>query len=248
MLMATKDTPLDRSLRLMTALAQTPEGGRLEDVARALGLPLSTAYRLAGTLERHQLLTRSAAGHYGAGPALVAMSEHISQRDFRIRTARPILQQLAQRFQATAHMGMMEGDMLTYHIKAHGGGPALFTREGEQLEAYCSAIGRVLLAHMPQGEQEAYLAAGPFIPLTARTITDPAHLRTMLRAIPTQGFATDDEEIAEGLNCIAVPVENAQQQIVAAISLSFANRPQLQRGRVVAALHKAARAIRSKWS
>jgi DNA-binding IclR family transcriptional regulator len=78
----------------------------------------------------------------------------------------------------------------------------------------------VLLAALPAREREAYVASGPFPALTARTITDPAALRAELEKVREQGYAVDDEEIAAGLHCIAVPVRAPDGRVLAAISAS----------------------------
>ena len=81
--------------------------------------------------------------------------------------------------------------MVTYRIKTGQGAGNLFTRVGMQLEAYCSGIGKMLLAHLPEEQQRAYLAGGPFPALTAKTITQPEALAQELERIRAQGFALD---------------------------------------------------------
>jgi DNA-binding IclR family transcriptional regulator len=110
--------------------------------------------------------------------------------------------------------------MVTYRIKTGRGAHDLFTRTGLQLEAYCSGIGKVLLAHLPVAERHAYLAAGPFVALTSHTITDPARLAVALDAVRAEGFATDLGEIVEDLQCLAVPVRQPDGRVRAAISVS----------------------------
>jgi IclR family acetate operon transcriptional repressor len=90
-------------------------------------------------------------------------------------------------------------------------------------------IGKVLLAHLPGPEQSRYLAAGPFVALTDRTITDPARLKAELGRIAGQGFAIDNEEVVTGLQCLAVPVRTGRGEVVAAISTSRAARGDLDR-------------------
>ena len=76
------------------------------------------------------------------------------------------MEDLAKRTGLTVHLGVFEGDMVTYLVKAAGVTDVL-TQEGMQLEAYCSGIGKVLLAFLPLDEREQYLAGGPFVRLTA---------------------------------------------------------------------------------
>jgi DNA-binding IclR family transcriptional regulator len=150
--------------------------------------------------------------------------EGISARSQMARLARPALAELATACNATAHLGVLENDMVTYLVKesAPSAGPAAsFTRENAQLEAYCSGIGKILLAYLPEEDRNRYLAAGPFVAMTARTITDPLTLKLALKTVRDKQAATDDGEIAENLYCLAVPVRDRFQDVSAAISLSF---------------------------
>jgi DNA-binding IclR family transcriptional regulator len=155
---------------------------------------------------------------------LAALRVHADPMAILVDAARPLLRRLARETRATAHLGVFENDMISYVVKEHGGGARLFTREGGQLEAYCSAIGKVLLAHLPDEEREAYLASGPFVALTSRTITDPAVIRETLSQVRSRGFAIDDREIADDLSCVAVPIEGPSGDVMAALSISTAYR------------------------
>jgi DNA-binding IclR family transcriptional regulator len=117
----------------------------------------------------------------------------------------------------------LEDGMVTYVVKVAGktaAEGARFTRENAQLEAYCSGLGKVLLARLPADERENYLAAGPFVPLTSRTMTDTSTLRDCLSAVRRDGFAQDDGEVADNLFCLAVPVAGPEVAVHAAISIS----------------------------
>jgi DNA-binding IclR family transcriptional regulator len=113
--------------------------------------------------------------------------------------------------------------MVTYRIKTGEGAGSLFTRVGMQLEAYCSGIGKVLLAHLPEAQRRAYFAGGPFVALTTRTITDPTELEDELERVRIRGYAIDDGEIADGLVCVAAPIQAPDGQVHAAISVSRTN-------------------------
>jgi hypothetical protein len=89
-----------------------------------------------------------------------------------------------------------------------------------QLEAYCSGIGKVLLANLPDAERAAYLATGPFVALTARTICDAGELGRVLETVRAQGFATDLGEVVEDLACVAVPLRRPGGEAIAAISIT----------------------------
>lgn len=194
---------LDRAVQLLQAIVS--DGGKtaLLDLATSLGLAGSSARRVATLLLRRGLLVRIGPGHFSAGPAFLAAPK---PRVIIADVARPALRRLARAIGATVHLGLLEDEMITYIAKAHGGGPEVLTREGMQLEAYCSAIGRVLLSVQPQEMIQAYLSSAPFVALTGNTETDPERIGELLKTVQTDGFAVEHEEIMEGLHCTAVPV------------------------------------------
>ena len=212
---------LERGLALLAAVARDGARRSVLDVGQDLGLPIATTHRLAVTLAKAGYLHRVRRGHYVAGPAFLAVGTEVSSRAAAAEAARPVLAALARRTGLTAHLGCLESNMVTYLVK-EGDGPDVFTREGIQLEAYCSGIGKVLLAHLPEKDQAEYLANGPFIALTPRTITDPEALRQAFGRIREEGRAVDDEEVVSGLTCLAVPVLAADAPVSFAISVSGA--------------------------
>ena len=110
--------------------------------------------------------------------------------------------------------------MVSYIVKEGDPDATLFTREAMQLEAYCSAVGKLLLAQLSDERLSEYLATAPFVALTPYTITEPDEIRRHLVEIRSAGFAVDDREVADDLVCIAVPVRLASDEVVAAISCS----------------------------
>jgi DNA-binding IclR family transcriptional regulator len=110
--------------------------------------------------------------------------------------------------------------MVTYLLKSGATKANLFTREGTQLEAYCTAIGKVLLASLPDPAREEYLRSGPFIRMTSNTVTDLQKLEATLAQIAAQGYATDNAEMDANLRCIAVPIRNGEDTVIAALSIS----------------------------
>ena len=210
---------LDKSLSLLSLLVADAGESSVSALAIEAGVPPATAHRIVATLERRGFVTKIARGRYLAGPALLRLANAATLNDVLKAVARPILADLAKQTRLVAHLGVFEGDMVTYLVKA-GRQNELFTREGMQLEAYCSAVGKMLLALLPDEQRERYLASGPFVALTANTITDPAALRTELVRVREQSFARDEREIDEALRCVAVPVRDTLGVAIAALSLS----------------------------
>ncbi len=211
---------LEKAFTLLTAVAESRGKQSLSVLAERVNLPLSTAHRLVSTLEGLGLVVREKKGHYFIGPVVTDLMRNISPHDVMARVSRPFLRDLAKRFRMTVHLAVYEGEMVTYLAKEIGGRNTVKTTEGSQLEAYCSGVGKVLLAHLPERERERYLSEGPFVRLTDNTITDPAALRDELHRIIRRGYAIDDGEILETLKCVAVPLKNQHGRTCAALSIS----------------------------
>lgn len=210
---------LDKSLDLLAALLAEGETRSLVDIADELGLAPSTAQRLGAVMVQKGFLARLDQGRRTAGPRLVAIMEGRSERAMLDQVARGPLRDLARAARATAHLGKLEGGMVTYVLKEDGGHPVM-TREGAQLEAYASGIGKVLLSHVGETALAEYLDNGPFVALTPNTLTDPEALMQEVRTAAGCGFARDNSEIEEGLYCLAAPVVVAGGTTPYALSIS----------------------------
>jgi DNA-binding IclR family transcriptional regulator len=212
----------ERNLRLLEAVVA--DGGRssVAALARAMQISVASAHRHIAALINAGYLVPAGYGCHLPGPKLRALAGLVDDRHIMTNAAAPILDRLAARSGCAVQLGVFENDMVTYLVKAGQSAGELFTKVGMQLEAYCSGIGKALLAHLPALTQAEYLANGPFIALTDRTITDPVLLKAALEQVATQGFAVDDEEVVTGLQCIAVPVHDLRGDVVAAISASRA--------------------------
>jgi len=211
---------LVRSLAMLEAVLTDREGCSVDEIARQLGFPRATAHRQVHTLLGEGYLVRLRSGQLAAGPRLMNLAQLVNGKQLVVAAAAPVLHRLAARVKSVVQLGTLDSDMVTYRLKTGEGAGDLFTKVGLQLEAYCTGIGKVLLAHLPKDEREAYLATGPFPALTANTITDPTQLRSELEEIARRGFAIDGEEIAAGLSCLAVPIRAPDQSVPAAISVS----------------------------
>lgn len=211
---------LGKGLAMLEAVLGDRDGRSLAALAADLALPRATAHRQVSTLVAEGYLRRLPNGRLVAGPRLLALVQLVDHRQVLLAAAAPVLHRLAGELRCVAQLGTLENDMVTYLIKTGHAAGDIFTRVGLQLEAYCTGIGKVLLAHLPEREREAYLATGPFPPLTPNTITSPDALRAELASVGVQGFARDREEIALGLECLAVPLRAPEGGVAAAISVS----------------------------
>lgn len=195
---------ITRAIDLLDALVQADGECSIVEIAGTLGLAASTTRRMVATLEKEGLLWRIGRGRYAAGPRLAALGARYRPERRLIEIARPRLARLAEEAGCTAHLGALDQeDMVTYLVKV--GDDMLFSREAGQLEAYCTGIGKALLSQLGTERMNIYLR-GSFVALTDRTITDPDQLREELILSRDRGYAIDDQELAENLSCVAVPL------------------------------------------
>ena len=209
---------LEKALALLRAVGHGQGNISLTALAADLDIPLSTAHRLAATLEAQGFILREKRGYYHLGALLLDLAAASDFNNILARVSQPFLHRLARSIRQTVHLGVFEGDMVTYLVKE--GGRDVFTQAGLQLEAYCTGIGKCLLAHQPPAVIEDYLGGGPFIRLTPTTITEPDDLRRELEATFKRGYAIDDAEMAENIKCVAMPLRDGAGRVRAALSVT----------------------------
>lgn len=236
---------LAKGMALMRAIVADDGASGLGAIGDRLGLSRTTVHRLLAELQRQGLVMRTRRGRYGAGLGLVGLGAGLTLHGQLAAAARDPMRRLSAALDLTAHLGVLQNDMVTYLVKVPSPrASALFTREQGQLEAYCSGIGKVLLAHLPPAERAAYLAGGPFVALTERTLTAPDRIEAALNQARIDGFAADEGEVAQGLRCLAAPVRRPDGRVLAAISVSMTPmdaRP--TDGRILDHLHRIAEEI-----
>jgi DNA-binding IclR family transcriptional regulator len=226
-------------MALLIAIIEAGDDSSVADIAQRQGLALSTAKRMVAQMEASGLLLQTGRGRRGPGFGLLRLAARVDHREILRRVARPVLRKLAVETGRTTHLGVFEAEMVTYLVKEAPRASGLFTRETMQLEAYCSGIGKVLLSELPTDEREAYLATGPFVSLTPRTLVDPDLLRIHLAQVAKLGYAVDDEEVAEGLFCMAAPVAVPTGAPPVAISVAGARPTAGRRDRILERLQEA---------
>lgn len=184
-------------------------------------LPKSTGHRLILTLEELGAVVRGPHGRYRPGMLLVSLSHNVAIAELLREVSQKIMLDLAARLHLTVHLGALEEGMVTYVAKVST--PNAFppyTRVGSKLEAYCSGLGKVLLAALPPEQIENFILDGDLVALTPYTITDRTRLRSELALVRQQGFAIDDREYQANMRCIAVPVHDGEGRVVAALSVT----------------------------
>jgi DNA-binding IclR family transcriptional regulator len=211
---------VDRAMAILEILARDGEAG-VTEVARELGVHKSTASRLLAALDRREFVAQDAArGKFRLGIGIVRRAGAAGRRLDLVQESRPVCRALAQEVGETVNLAIMSGREALYLDQVAG--PAALSPHnwaGKRIPLHATSDGKVLLAYLPEARRAEYLVP-PLARFTDHTITAPDEFARVLAEVRRQGFATAVDELEAGLTAVAVPVRNAEDDVVATISAS----------------------------
>ena len=224
------DTRTSQSLERGLAILSSFSSGRqligTSEVARELGLTRSTAHRYIATLSRLGYLQQDPlTRRYALGPRVLDLGfTAINSMDLRHVPA-PHLRRLSDETGHTVNMAILDEADIVYveRVRASRGRQNeidLDLHVGSRLPAYCTSLGKVLLAYLAPDRRDELLAAVALARRGPNTITDRPALVAELERVRAEGIAVNNEELAYGLRSIAVPVLSASGEAVAAVNLA----------------------------
>lgn len=198
-----------------------PERG-VTEVALALGVSKSKAHALLASLAAVGLLRRTQYGRYRVGWRVLSLNRVLSETTDFHRYARPVLQQLGARCGEVVHLGVLDNGQVMYvdRIKGRHAVSIDASALGNRLWAHCSAVGKVLLAHLSPDALDAVIEQHGLPAVTSRTITDRDALEAELAEIRRRGFASESGEAVPEVSCVAAPIVAPGPLVVAAVSLA----------------------------
>jgi DNA-binding IclR family transcriptional regulator len=212
---------IDRALDIVETLSTQHDGLTLTELAGRIGLPKSTTHRLVSTLVRRGYVARREGGGYQIGLKLIeAVSYYINSLELQTE-ARQHLARLTVELGLTAHLGVLEGDQVVYIERIDVlSGVKLYSQIGLRMHAYCSSLGKCLLAGLSADELRQVMERCPFERFTPNTITSLPALRAELRKVRGLGYAVDNMEYSLNNRCVGAPIYDYRGETVAAISAS----------------------------
>ena len=230
-----------RALDVLGAFDSEHRGLTLSALARRAGLPLATAHRLVGELQRWGALERSPSGEYVIGRRLWDLGLLAPVQAGLRQTASPFLHDLYGATLATVHLAVRDGTEVLYvdRLAGHVSVPVV-SRIGSRLPMHATGVGKVLLAYSPADVVASVL--GDLFRVTPYTITNPARLLAQLERVRVDGYATTGDEMSLGASSVAVPVRALGDEVVAALGIVVPDLRR-ERPRLVSALQVAARGI-----
>ncbi|MBE7635454.1 helix-turn-helix domain-containing protein [Sneathiella sp. P13V-1] len=213
---------LTRALSLMNAISQTPNGIKLTDLARKVGLAASTAHRLLTTLQEQRYVQYDRDTNFWqiGIQAFVTGNGFLSSRDL-VSVARPIMRRMMEESGETINLAISEGDDVIYMAQVESREMMrVYSKPGNRVPLHCSGVGKAIMSVMSDKDINRIIHEKGLPRLTDRTLTDPDALIKELKNSRENAYAIDDEEHAIGLRCAASVIYDEYSEPMAAISIS----------------------------
>lgn len=212
---------LARGLAVIRAFTQQRRSLTIAQVSQRTGISRAAVRRCLYTLAALGYVGSDDGRSYALRPRILALGHAYLSSTPLASAVQPLLDQITSTLHESSSMAVLEGDEILY-VARSSTTTRLMSIDlgiGSRLPAYCTSMGRVLLAGLAARELDAYLSRVELVKLTARTVTEPAELKAALAKVRRAGYALVDQELEIGLRSIAVPVADSAGKVVAAINV-----------------------------
>jgi IclR family pca regulon transcriptional regulator len=212
-------TSLARGLLVLGAFGEPMAKANIAQISRKIGIPRAAVRRCLHTLVLLGYV--SADGHqFSLRPKILTLGHaYLSSTPLTV-TAQPLLDRVSGTLHESCSLAVLEADEIVYVARAAAQRiMSISLRVGSRLPAYCTSMGRVLLAELEPALLDAYLSRVRLLPHTERTITSRERLLAALEAVRRSGYAVVNQELELGLCSIAVPVRDIAGKTVAAMNV-----------------------------
>jgi IclR family pca regulon transcriptional regulator len=219
-------TALARGMAVLMALSEKRRRISIAQVSHITGIPRAAARRSLHTFVRLGLVAMDDANQFYLRPRILSLSHSYLSASPLAMLSQPILDKLGEETGESCSLAVLDSDEIVYLARSSASrviSPSL--NVGRRIPAYCTSIGRILLAHLPDAELESYLAHTRLQAYTEYTVTDRNELRAILMAARASGYAFSGEQIEPRLSSLAVPVRDTSGQYVAGINVLLQGRP-----------------------
>ena len=217
-----RETPmsgLERVAAIFGAFDVTHRELTLARLVARCGLPRSTAYRAAERMVGLGWLDKFG-NRYRIGSHLFEIASLAPIRLQLREAVLPFLHDLHNATMTTVQLGVLEGDRILVVEKISGHRPMpMLSQTGGSVPAYCSAMGRAILAYSGRETVDAILDS-ELPQRTPRTMTSKIGILRELAAVPSRGWAAEREEGNVGVSCVAAPIFGPLGEVVAAVSVT----------------------------
>jgi IclR family pca regulon transcriptional regulator len=212
---------LARGLAVIRAFSQQRRELTIAQLSHRTDIPRAAVRRCLYTLGKLGYVGTEDGRTYALRPRILALGHAYLSSTPLATAVQPLLDQISDELHESSSMAVLEGDEILY-IARSSTTTRLMSIDlglGSRLPAYCTSMGRVLLAGLPPVQLEQYLSRVRLTRLTNRTVSTAAELKRVLSEVRRDGYAIVDQELEIGLRSIAVPVKDAAARCVAAINV-----------------------------
>jgi DNA-binding IclR family transcriptional regulator len=213
---------IERMIKLLDVLSYYHDPVSLKQLALETGLHPSTAHRILGAMAASGFVERADPGTYRLGIRLLELGNLVKSRINIRDSAMPLMQQLHQKIGESVNLGVRQGDEIVYVERTSSGRSSLRVVHlvGARAPLHVTAVGKLYLVEDGPQKVKEYAKRTGLPGFTATSITTLSVLEKELERVRRHGVAFDNEEIEQGLRCIAAPVRDDSGELVAGLSVS----------------------------
>ncbi len=214
-------TSLARGLTVLETFTQQSPQMTISQLSVRTGLSRAAVRRCLYTLSKLGYVGSEDSQRYSLRPKMLTLSHTYTVSNTLSSAAQPILERLSTKLNESFSVATLDGDEIVYIARTQV--QRLMSVDlhiGSRLPAYCTSMGRMLIASQPPDEVERYLSRVVLKPYTPRTVNTVEKLRMLLRNVRRNGYAMCDQEYEVGLRSIAVPVYAPSGKVIATVNLS----------------------------
>ena len=212
---------LSRGVKLLTILAESPEPLGLTELAKKAELSTTTVHRLTFTLQSLDVLLKDEkTKKFQLGPKMISLSQPaLTNLDIR-KVARPYMEKTSKEVGENVSLGTLVGVKVAIIEKVNANNILNFTISNHsKIPVSCFAIGKVMLAALPEAELRGIIDEIDLSPMTEKTITSERVLLKELKKVKTRGFGVNNQEAALGARAVAAPVRDHTGRVIAAVNI-----------------------------
>lgn len=216
------DGTVGKALEVLDQVAAFGRPVRFSELLAASPFPKATLYRFVQTLTNQGMLAFDTERQtYAPGLRLVRLAHTAWEQSSLAPVARPMIDRLSGQLGETVHLAQLDHGHVLYVDKRNAAEPIeMFSQAGRVGPAYCTGVGKAMLAYLDEAELSRVLAMQSFHRFTDKTYTTEAALRAELVAIRDRGHAYDNEEHEVGIICIAMPILTRTGRVLGGLSVT----------------------------
>lgn len=220
--MQIEDGTVGKALLVLDIVAEFDRGARFNDILERSPFPKATTYRMLQTLVSQRMLGfDEATQKYQMGLRLVRLAHKSWAQSSLAPLARPTMDALATETAETVHLAQLDHSQVLYVDKRSARLPVeMYSNAGKVAPAYCTGIGKAMLAALPEKARKIAVSQQSFYAYTASTLPTPAALEAEIETIQNQGIAFDREEHEDGIICIAAPIVSSKGNLLGGLSIT----------------------------